>query len=70
MAGRVRGFVDKDLMVFRGIRYGADTAPRRFMPPAAPQAWRGVVETREFGAASPLARELQRSGYGKVTWRF
>jgi para-nitrobenzyl esterase len=52
-AGRLRGFVDKDLLVFRGIRYGADTAPRRFMPPAAPQAWRGVVETREFGAASP-----------------
>ncbi|MBC8025609.1 MAG: carboxylesterase family protein, partial [Steroidobacteraceae bacterium] len=35
--GRVRGIVDGDLQVFRGIRYGADTAPRRFMPPAAPE---------------------------------
>jgi para-nitrobenzyl esterase len=51
-AGRVRGFVTDDLMVFRGVRYGADTTNRRFMPPMAPASWRGVVEAREFGAAS------------------
>jgi para-nitrobenzyl esterase len=51
-AGRVRGFVQDDLMVFRGIRYGADTGPHRFKPPMAPKPWRGIVETREFGAAS------------------
>ncbi len=51
-AGRVRGFVDGELMIFRGLRYGADTGPRRFQPPAAPKEWRGVVEAREFGAAS------------------
>ena len=28
-AGRVRGILDGDLQLFRGIRYGADTAPRR-----------------------------------------
>jgi para-nitrobenzyl esterase len=52
-AGRVRGFADGDLNVFRGIRYGADTAPRRFQPPAPPEPWRGIVDAREFGAASP-----------------
>jgi para-nitrobenzyl esterase len=52
-SGRVRGYIDRDLMVFRGIRYGADTAPRRFMPPVPPQPWRGIVDTREFGPASP-----------------
>src|SRR3954470_21865893 len=52
-AGRVRGFVDGDLDVFRGIRYGADTGPRRFQPPSAPQPWKNVRDTREFGAASP-----------------
>lgn len=40
-------------MVFRGIRYGADTAPRRFLPAVTPAPWRGVIDAREFGAASP-----------------
>jgi para-nitrobenzyl esterase len=52
-AGRVRGFIDADLQVFRGIRYGADTGPRRFQPPAPPTPWRGTVDAREFGSASP-----------------
>lgn len=52
-AGRVRGFIDGDLNVFRGIRYGADTGARRFQPPVAPQPWRDVVDAREFGPASP-----------------
>jgi para-nitrobenzyl esterase len=51
-AGRVRGTRDGDLQVFRGIRYGADTAPRRFMPPVAPAPWRGIAEATAFGAAS------------------
>jgi para-nitrobenzyl esterase len=50
--GRVRGIADRDLMVFRGIRYGADTGPRRFMPPTAPSPWKGVVDARSFGPAS------------------
>ena len=52
-AGRVRGTVDGDVQVFRGIRYGADTAPRRFMPPVTPEPWRGVIDATAFGAASP-----------------
>jgi para-nitrobenzyl esterase len=48
----VRGRVDGDLQIFRGIRYGADTATRRFMPPVAPEPWRGVVDATAFGAAS------------------
>jgi para-nitrobenzyl esterase len=51
--GRVRGSVAEGLLVFRGIRYGADTGPRRFHPPVPPTPWRGVVDTHEFGAASP-----------------
>jgi para-nitrobenzyl esterase len=51
-SGRVRGVRDGDLQVFRGIRYGADTAPRRFMPPVVPTPWRGVADAAAFGAAS------------------
>jgi para-nitrobenzyl esterase len=54
-AGRVRGRFDGDLQVFRGIRYGADTAPRRFEPPARPVPWRDVRDALAFGPASPQA---------------
>jgi para-nitrobenzyl esterase len=51
-AGRVRGTIDEDLQVFRGIRYGADTGARRFMPPVAPEPWGAIADARSFGAAS------------------
>ncbi|HEU4781175.1 MAG TPA: carboxylesterase/lipase family protein [Steroidobacteraceae bacterium] len=52
VAGRVRGILDADLHVFRGIRYGADTSQSRFMAPLAPAPWRGIAEASSFGAAS------------------
>lgn len=52
-SGRVRGLIDGDLQVFRGIRYGADTRPRRFQPPVPPTPWRGVLDAVEYGPASP-----------------
>jgi para-nitrobenzyl esterase len=51
----VRGRFDGELQVFRGIRYGADTAARRFQPPVAPAPWREVRDAVSFGPASPQA---------------
>lgn len=51
--GRVRGSLDRDIKVFKGVRYGADTSARRFQPPVAPQAWRGIAEATTYGNASP-----------------
>lgn len=59
--GQWRGQRHRDVSVFRGIRYGADTAPRRFMPPAAPQSWSGVADALDYGHASP------QPGAGEVT---
>lgn len=52
-SGRVLGVRDGDLHVFRGIRYGADTATGRFQPPRRETPWRGVREALVFGASAP-----------------
>jgi para-nitrobenzyl esterase len=52
-SGRVRGFVDRGMRVFRGIPYGADTRPLRFRPPARERSWQGIRDALEFGAAAP-----------------
>jgi len=52
-AGRVRGSIEQGIAVFRGIRYGADTRPRRFQPPAPPTPWTDVADATRFGPACP-----------------
>lgn len=53
--GQVRGYLSGGVAVFKGIRYGADTAARRFMPPRSPEPWSDVAEAFEFGHAAPQA---------------
>ncbi|MET0179500.1 MAG: carboxylesterase family protein [Novosphingobium sp.] len=54
--GRVRGVRQAGVLVFRGIRYGADTAPRRFGRAAAPTPWPGVAKATRCGLAAPQTR--------------
>ena len=51
--GPVRGYLDRDIKVFKGVRYGADTAARRFRPAVAPERWTEVADATAYGAASP-----------------
>jgi para-nitrobenzyl esterase len=51
--GKVRGYVDDGIKVFKGIRYGADTSPRRFMPPLLPEPWSEVRDTLAYGPSAP-----------------
>jgi para-nitrobenzyl esterase len=54
-AGRVRGYVDRGVSVFKGVPYGAPpVGPLRFMPPRKPAAWKGVRE-----ALTPGLRAMQ-----------
>jgi para-nitrobenzyl esterase len=52
-AGKVRGLVNQGVHSFKGIRYGADTAARRFMPALAPASWKKVLDATEYAAGSP-----------------
>ncbi len=54
--GAVRGYLEGGINVFKGIRYGQDTAARRFEPPLPPIAWDGVVDAFEYGSACPQTR--------------
>ena len=51
--GPVRGARDNGVLAFKGIRYGADTGPRRFQPPIRPAAWTRPADAFAYGPASP-----------------
>lgn len=55
--GRIRGYRDHGIHVFKGVRYGADTAARRFMAPLPPPAWSGVRDALEHGPSSPQSSQ-------------
>jgi para-nitrobenzyl esterase len=54
-AGQVRGVVVDGVNVFKGVRYGATTEGRRFMPPQPAQPWQGIADARDYGNQSPQA---------------
>jgi para-nitrobenzyl esterase len=55
-AGQVRGTLVDGINIFKGVRYGATTEGRRFMPPLPAQPWDEVAEARDYGDQSPQPR--------------
>ncbi|MFC5343228.1 carboxylesterase/lipase family protein [Brevundimonas staleyi] len=51
--GPVRGYLDRDIKVFKGVRYGADTSTRRFRAAVAPERWTTPADATAYGHASP-----------------
>lgn len=57
--GRVRGTIEKDVLVFRGVRYGADTAKTRFRRADPPKPWEGIADATGYGPAAPQTRPAE-----------
>jgi para-nitrobenzyl esterase len=51
--GRVRGARQDGVLTFKGVRYGADTGPRRFQPPLPPAPWGDIRDALTFGPGAP-----------------
>ncbi|WP_454758702.1 carboxylesterase/lipase family protein [Caulobacter segnis] len=56
-AGKVRGYVDGEISVFKGLRYGQDTGgERRFAAPVKPEPWTDVKDALTYGASCPQGK--------------
>lgn len=60
--GKVAGTRESGLHVFRGLRYGQNSALRRFQSPLAPESWTGAADASQFAASCP-----QQAGQRKVS---
>jgi hypothetical protein len=53
-AGKVRGYRDQAVRIFKGIPYGRSPAGgARFLPPSPPVPWVGLLDTTTAGPACP-----------------
>lgn len=62
-SGKVRGYLEDDIHVFKGIPYGADTSgSNRFRPALDPAAWPGVRDCIEYGQTAAQMQGGQAVG--------
>jgi len=67
-SGKIRGYLDSGVNVFKGIPYGDDTSKTRFQPPAKPIPWTGIRDALTFGpqAPQPIHPRTGRSSFSPL----
>ena len=60
----VRGRIENNVFVYRGVPYGMDTAKTRFAPPKPAEAWAGIKECATWG---PRTIQLSSVGLPQVS---
>ncbi len=73
--GPVRGYVNKGVYTFRGVRYGASTGgENRFKPPKPPSPWTEIHDASSYGYRAPQTNPAAQSPLsldteiGKILW--
>lgn len=53
--GKVGGYLENNVLTFKGIPYAK---AERFMPPTAPDQWKGIRSSRAYGPTCPQAERM------------
>ncbi len=62
-SGKVRGFINRGVWVFRGIPYAEPASgANRFMPPVKPKPWPGVRSCLTYGPGCPSGINISENG--------
>ena len=65
--GKLRGLASGGISVFKGVRYGADSAgANRFRPPQPVAPWSGVRDALDYGNISPQIPGSRRHAYADL----